>query len=177
MDLADFLKEHAGRLERMPVGAFAVMHADDLVEEEQVEPGVIFCLRCESTKGAPDTAYALSPYYLVYVTESGEIRLNYTHAKRTLDMLKKLSLGRTDPDEEALARFSSLTKDFRDMEAYQRLLAKAVAAITGREEERGVESLFQRGGTVISPDSFRGVEDFEVVSYLIILGSGGGADD
>jgi len=56
------------------------------------------------------------------------------------------------------------------MSLYQNLLAKAVGAITGKAEEKGVESLFQRGGTVLSQDSFRGIDDFEVVSYLIILG-------
>ena len=48
-------------------------------------------------------------------------------------------------------------------------MAKAVAAITGKAEEKGVESLFQRGGTVLSKDSFRGIDDFEVVAYLIVL--------
>jgi len=38
----------------------------------------------------------------------------------------------------------------------------------GKEEEKGVESLFSRGGTVLSKDTFQGIEDFEVISYLII---------
>ena len=55
------------------------------------------------------------------------------------------------------------------MAHYQGLLAKAVAAVTGKAEEQGVESLFQRGGTALSRDSFRGVDDFEVVAYLVVL--------
>ena len=43
-------------------------------------------------------------------------------------------------------------------------------AITGKAEEKGVERLFQRSGTVLSKDSFQGVDDFEVVAYLIVLG-------
>jgi hypothetical protein len=35
-----------------------------------------------------------------------------------------------------------------------------------------VESLFQRGGTVLSKDSFNGIDDFEVISYLVILDRG-----
>ncbi len=85
-------------------------------------------------------------------------------------MLKKLSLGRSQPDEGAVARFNVATCDATDMSHYQNLLAKAVAAITGKAEEKGVESLFQRGGTVLSKESFQGMDDFEVVSYLIILG-------
>ena len=55
------------------------------------------------------------------------------------------------------------------MSHYQGLLAKAVAAVTGKAEEQGVESLFQRGGTALSRDSFRGVDDFEVVAYVVVV--------
>lgn len=179
MDLADYLKEHAGRLENMPPGAFAVTQADDLVEDENLEPGVIFCLRSDNTKVRVDTTYALAPYYLVYVSDSGEVVLNFIHTKQILDALKKISLGRANPDEKAYKRFNDLTRNGKDMSHYQALLAKAVAAITGKAEEKGVESLFQRGGTVISKDAFKGIDDFEVVAYLIILSedsrSGGSA--
>ena len=169
MDLAQYLKEHADLLENMPPGAFAVTHRDDLFEEEGLEPGVIFCLRSESTKMTVDSTYALAPHYLVWVSESGETQMTFTQAKRILDLLKKLSIGRSQPNEGAVTRFRAVTRDGTDMSRYQALLGKAVTAITGKAEEKGVESLFQRGGTVLSNESFQGVDDFEVVSYLIIL--------
>jgi len=171
MDLAEYLKENADLLEQIPFGAFAVTHIDDLIEEEGLEPGVIFCLRSESAKINSDSTYALAPYYLVWLSESGEVQMNFTQAKKILDLFKKFILGRSQPDAGAMARFNAATKDATDMSKYQALLAKAVAAITGKAEEKGVESLFQRGGTVLTKDSFKGIEDFEVVSYLIILGS------
>ena len=61
------------------------------------------------------------------------------------------------------------------MSHYQSLLAKAVAAITGKAEEQGVESLFQRGGTALDSAAFQGIDDFEVVAYLILLGPSGEA--
>jgi superfamily II DNA or RNA helicase len=170
MDLAEYLKEHADRLEHMPPGAFAVTHIDVLIEEEGLEPGVIFCLRNESAKISTDSTHALAPFYLVWVSESGEVQMNFTQAKKILDLLKKLSLGRSQPDEGAVARFNVATHDATDMSKYQALLAKTVAAITGKAEEKGVESLFHRGGTVLSKESFQGMDDFEVVSYLIIMG-------
>jgi hypothetical protein len=117
-----------------------------------------------------DSANALAPHYLVWVSESGEVQMNFTQAKKILDMLKKLSLGRSQPDEGAVSRFKTATHDAVDMSKYRSLLAKAVATITGKAEEKGVESLFHRGGTVLSKESFQGMDDFEVVSYLIILG-------
>ena len=173
MDLAEYLKWHADLLENMPPGIFAVTHFDDLIEEEGLQPGVIFCLRSESAKVKADSTNALAPYYLVWVSESGEVLMNFTKAKKILDFFKKLSLGRSQPDGGAVARFNIATRDATDMGKYQALLAKAVAAITGKAEEKGVESLFQRGGTVLSKDSFKGIDDFEVVSYLVILANHG----
>ncbi len=168
IDLADYLKEHETRLAQMPFGVFAVAQNDNLLEND-IQPGVIFCLRSENPKIRADSAYAFAPYYLVYVSENGEILLNYHHAKKILDLIKKLSLGQSYPNKNAVARFNAHTRDATDMSRYQTLLAKAVTAITGKAEEIGVESLFQRGGTNITKDSFHGIDDFEVISYLIIL--------
>ena len=69
-----------------------------------------------------------------------------------------------------LKTFNSATRDATDMDHYQVLLAKAVTAITGKTEEKGIESLFHRGGTVLTGDTFQGIDDFEVVSFLVVLG-------
>ena len=171
MDLVEFLKEHAGRLEHMPLGAFAVTTGDDLVDIEDIGPGVIWCLRAENTKVRLDSTYALSPHYLVYVSDDGEVKLNFTSTKRILDVFKKLSLGCSQADDAAVAAFNARTKSGSQMSHYQSLLAKAIAAVTGKAEEKGVESLFQRGGTVLTKDSFQGINDFEVVAYLAIVDS------
>ena len=60
------------------------------------------------------------------------------------------------------------------MEHYQHLLAVAVDNIAGKSEEKGIESLFIRGGTVLSATSSQGIEDFAVVSYLILTDNSGG---
>ncbi len=35
-------------------------------------------------------------------------------------------------------------------------------------EGKGVESLFSRGGTTLDVDRFKGLEDFELISFLVI---------
>ena len=171
MDLSNYLKENPGSIEQMSPGAFAVTDEDDLMEDE-LKPGVLFCLRSENPKVKTDSAYALSPHFLVYVANNGEILLNFSHTKKVLDLWKKMSIGRSNPDNEAVQHFNDITRNVTDMSLYQNLLAKAVAAITGKAEEKGVESLFQRGGTAITQESFKGINDFEVVSYLIVLANG-----
>lgn len=175
MDLADYLKTNAQALEATPLGAFAVTRLDDLVknlvDESRLDSGVIFCLRCDNAKVRIDTADSLTPHYLVYVSDDGETRLNVTNPRKILDLFKKLTLGRSHPDPRAVAAFNAHTRNGADMRHYQGLLAKAVATITGKAEEKGIESLFQRGGTVLTNDSFRGIDDFEVIAYLVILDS------
>ncbi|XVJ60002.1 MAG: DEAD/DEAH box helicase family protein [Tepidisphaera sp.] len=172
MDLTAHLKENADRLERLPLGIFAAASLDDLVEDD-IAPGAVFCLRSANAKFRGDPTYALSPHYLVYVSDDGNVRLNFTSTRQILDLLKKLALGRSSVDEASLAAFNTRTRDGADMTHYQGLLAKGVAALTGKAEEKGVESLFQRGGTVISKEAFQGIDDFEVVAYLAIMPDAG----
>lgn len=173
MDLTEYMKQNSDSLQYMPPGTFAVTRADDLLAEEGLKPGAIFCLRNESGRTIADSAYDLAPYYLVWVSGDGEIQMNFTQSKKILDLLKKLCLGRSLPDEDAVAQFNAVTRDGTDMSEYQSLLGKTVSAITGKAEEKGVESLFQRGGTVLSKGSFQGIADFEVISYLVVLGHAG----
>ncbi|RUW30294.1 helicase, partial [Mesorhizobium sp. M2A.F.Ca.ET.015.02.1.1] len=117
----------------------------------------------------------LSPHYVVHVGEDGEIKLPYTQAKQVLDALKKLSLGRDLPDAEASIRFDKATRFGRDMEPFQKLLARAVASVVGKKEERAVASLFSPGGTHAMKGEFAGINDFEVVAFLVVLPNAEGA--
>ena len=60
------------------------------------------------------------------------------------------------------------------MRAAQDLLAKAVASVVGKKEERAVASLFTPGGTHAMKGEFQGTNDFEVVAFLVVLPEGNG---
>ena len=83
--------------------------------------------------------------------------------------MKRLCLGRDMPDALACARFDKTTREGEDMRATQRLLAAAVASIVGKSEERAVASLFSPGGTHALAGEFAGIDDFEVVAFLVVL--------
>ena len=168
MDLSEYMKGNLSTLERAFSGIFAVVKPDDLVQDNDLETGVIFCLKDDSGKVKTEPSYPLSPYFLVYVTDQGQVKYAYTHAKKSLDIIKKLCVGRHAPDADAIEAFNQQTNNARDMEHYQSLLEIAINSVIGKSEEKGVESLFNRGGTVLTKDSFKGIEDFEVISYLII---------
>ena len=169
MDLSNYLKHHQEELSTLPLGAFSVAIDDELLEDADIKPGAFFCLRSENAKVSVDAAYALNPHFLVYVADDGEVQLNFTQTRRILDVIKKLSLGRSQPDAEAQQRLADATRGGAEMDHYRHLLERAAAAISGKAEEKGVESLFHRGGTAMSGDSHRGLDDFEVVAYLAVL--------
>ncbi len=167
-DLMEFLEKDDGTLKNNPLGLMAVTKIDDLIPEN-IKPGAIFCLKADKLRPASSGMHAMDPYYIVYVTEDGELQYEVEQVKQVVDIFKKLTMGRSQPDPEAIKQFYGKTKKGKDMSLYKNLLAKAVAAITGASEERGVESLFRGGGTLISKDTFKGIDDFEVITFLVIV--------
>jgi hypothetical protein len=103
------------------------------------------------------------------VADSGSVALSFTQAKQLLDRLKQLCRLVDQPDPGVIARFDKATKRGEDMRAAQRLLAAAVASIAGKAEERAIESLFTPGGTHALKGEFAGINDFEVVAFLVVL--------
>lgn len=168
MDLAEYMKDHENVLEQMPIGGRACTTPDEFVSEE-LEAGVIFCLKSDNPNISIDPNYSIAPYYLAFVGADGEVKIPFTKTKGLLDVLKQLSLGNTKSENAAYNAFMKATSQGWKMKDYQFLLEKAVESISGKAEEKGVESLFTRGGTTISKHSFKGVNDFEVVSYLVVL--------
>ncbi len=167
IDLADFLRDGPDALEALPFGVYAVTTTTD----PEISPGMIFCLRAEGAAATRqfEPGYPLVPHYLVHVGEDGAVLLPFTQAKQVLDSLKRLCLGRDMPDADAGAHFDEATRQNEDMHVAQKLLAAAVASIAGKSEEHAIASLFSPGGTHAMASEFAGINDFEVVAFLVVL--------
>jgi hypothetical protein len=55
------------------------------------------------------------------------------------------------------------------MRQAQGLLAAAVSSVVGKSAERAVASLFDPDGTHALKGEFAGMNDFEVLAYLVVL--------
>jgi len=180
MDLSGYMNDKANlaMLEQSPLGMYSAVNIDADLAADGIKPGVIFCLKnIRSGKEAVqvDENYALSPYFLVYVADaeiqgSAAVELNFTQSKKILDLLKRQAFMHTTLDPSAIESLDACTRKGRDMTHYQHLLAVAVDSIAGKSEEKGIESLFSKGGTVLTATSSQGIEDFVVVSYLVLTG-------
>ena len=113
--------------------------------------------------------YPLAPHYVIHVGDDGTVLLPFTQAKQILDRLKKLCIGRDLPDAGACTRYEKDTSGGKDMSKAQQLPAKAVTSVVGRKEERAIASLFTPGGTHAKKGEFQGINDFEVVAFLVVL--------
>jgi len=164
MDLVHYVKEN-GDLDKVPTGLHAVLTPD---EEKGARPGVIFVLRNINESLNPDKQNRLHPFYLVYISESGEVTTNHIDVKKTLDLLRALCKGQSTPIMEACRSFNQATNDGRKMDMYSRLLEEAIRSIVQVKEENDLDSLFTAGGTTALVDSIKGLEDFELVAFVVI---------
>lgn len=168
MDLMEYMKNNKVDLEKAPMGMYAISSIEDEELKEQIKPGVIFTLKQVNHNAKPEESNSLYPYYMVYVYEDGTVRYNYIHTKKILDFYRKLCSGKKEILKDIVKAFNDETNDGKDMNRYSSLLEDAIDNIMGKKEEKGVASLFSKGGTTIQKSLFKGIEDFELVSFLVI---------
>ena len=60
------------------------------------------------------------------------------------------------------------TNDYYKMDHYSSLLKKSIHSILQTEEEKTILSLFRSGGTISGKNKFKGMEDFKLITFLIV---------
>lgn len=168
MDLMDYLNNHREELEKAPKGMYSIVDIPESLEG-QVKPGVIFCLKQINDKEkVKEFNNSLHPNYLVYVKNDGDVMYNHMHNKKILDFYKKLCSGKDIVLEELVNIFNEETNNGINMNDYTMLLQNGISDVIGKKEEQGIMSLFTSGGTNLMGSTLQAVEDFEVISFLII---------
>ncbi len=162
IDLSNLMKKY-GSQESIPSGVHAVVPSSELLKS-----GVVFVLKNINEEVNINKLNRLHPYYLLYITDSGDILFDHIDSKKTLDAMRMLCKDRTEPLLRLCEEISKETEDYHNMDTYSQLLKKAIGSILEVEEEKEVKSLFKSGGTVSSDGKFRGAEDFELISFLIV---------
>lgn len=162
-DLSTALKSYKKELAIAPKGLYAVVSNEILPE---AQPGVIFCFK--QYKDVAIESNSLAPYILLYVTDAGEAFIHYTHAKKVLDVYRKLVLGKKEPEIDAVQLFNEQTSDASEMEHYQDLLKQAVNIIKDKQEEVGFESLFSFGANTLQAQLDLGDDEIELISFLVV---------
>ncbi len=164
MDLLNYVKAH-GDLANMPNGMHAVVSANTAMG---LQPGVIFTLRNRNNGVQVNQHNRLHPYYLVYIDRSGQVVHDHTEVKRLLDLVRSACKGQAEPVLQACQSFNQETSDGRHMQAYSDLLSQTIRSMIDVKEESDLDSLFSGGKTTALTNTISGLDDFELVSFLVI---------
>lgn len=164
MDLLGYLEQHP-ELKRLPNGLHAVVPAQP---ELGLNTGVIFTLRARHPEAHTSQSNRLYPYYLIYINKSGEVVYDYTQAKYLLDIARKACRGKVEPIPEAYEKFNQETNDGRDMSQYSALLDTVIHSIQNVKVEKDIDSLFSGLTTSALVDVVSGLNDFELISFIVI---------
>ena len=164
MDLLNYVKEN-GDLDTMPNGLHAVVPAD---HDKGLPPGIIFALKNIHDSVNINQQNRLHPYYLVYISNEGEIVADHTEVKRLLDLVRTSCKGRSEPIQDVCRLFNARTEDGRNMERQSELLSSAIHSMIDVKEEKDLDSLFTGGRTTALVNTIAGLDDFELIAFLVI---------
>ena len=159
MDLIDYYEENPG-IDSMPHGLHAVATGGD--------PGVIFVLRNVNQGVNIERKNQLHPFYLVYVKDDGEVLHGHLDPKAVLDEMRLLCKGKSEPDRALCDAFNKETKSGKDMRRESKLLEEAVASIIESKEQSDIDSFFSGGTTSFLEEDIDGLDDFELICFLVV---------
>ena len=168
MDLLNYVKTN-GDLASVPGGMHAVVPANPTMG---LHPGVIFTLRNRNHAININQHNRLHPYYLIYIAQDGEIVSNHTEVKKLLDLVRSSCKGQDEPIVQVCRLFNQQTDEGRNMKACSDLLSTAIRSMIDVKEEKDLDSLFSGGKTTALVNTIAGLDDFELVAFLVVQEEG-----
>lgn len=162
LDLLEYIKNHPD-IEKAPFGLNAVVPAN-----EDAPAGVIFVLKNRSDSVNIDNQNRLHPFYMVYISDEGEVICDHLSPKQMLDKMRFLCKGKTQPIPEAYKQFNKETRDGRDMSKFSHLLGEAIASIIEVKDESDIDSFLGGGQVSFLTNEIKGLDDFELICFLVV---------
>lgn len=162
LDLLDYVKIHPD-LEQKPKGLHAVVPS-----REDLPEGVIFVLKNINNSVNIDNQNRIHPFYMVYIGMDGEVICDYLNPKKLLDDIRLLCRGKKQPIKKLYQKFNEETDDGKNMGEMSELLSEAINSIINCKEESDIDSLFAEGGTSALLSAVSGLDDFELICFLVI---------
>ena len=168
MDLLNYVKTN-GDLANVPNGMHAVVPARPAMG---LHPGVIFALRNRNHSVNINQQNRLHPYYLIYISGDGQVIANHTEVKPLLDLVRSSCKGQPEPIQAVCRLFNQQTDEGRNMKACSDLLSTAIRSMIDVKEEKDLDSLFSGGRTTALVNTIAGLDDFELVAFLVVQEEG-----
>lgn len=162
LDLLNYIKENP-KIEDAPKGMNAIVNSKD-----ELEPGVIFVLKNLKEDININGRNRLHPFYMVYISDEGEIILNHLEPKKLLDSFRLLAKDKKEADKNLCREFNKETKNGKKMEKYSNLLEETIKSIIEVKDITDIDSFLSGEDTSFINDRIEGLDDFELISFLVI---------
>ena len=162
LDLLEYINK-GHDIEHTPFGLHAVVAA-----REATPPGVVFVLKNRNNGVNIDHKNQLHPFYMVYISDEGEVVVNHLAPKELLDRLRLLCRGVDAPDMALCREFNKQTRDGRNMKRYSELLGEAINSIINVKQESDIDSFLDGVQGSLFEDTITGLDDFELICFLVI---------
>lgn len=162
LDLLEYVKRHP-EIDKTPFGLHAVTAAAD-----DMPPGVIFVLKNRTNSVNINNQNRLHPFYMVYISDDGEVVCDHLSPKEMLDKMRFLCKGKTEPIVPLYRKFNKETRDGKNMQEVSGLLGQAIASIIQVKEESDIDSFLNGGQVSFLSDTIKGLDDFELICFLVI---------
>ncbi|MCW5961019.1 MAG: DEAD/DEAH box helicase family protein [Pyrinomonadaceae bacterium] len=163
MDLVKYVSAQ-GDLASMPNGLHAIIPPNNF----GLRPGAIFGLKNRNHGVKIAHHNRLHPFYLIYVGNDGEVIVDHTEVKRLLDLVRTSCANHPEPISDVCRSFNEKTDDGRNMNFYSSLLNNAINSIISIKDESDIDSLFSPGRTTALVDPLSGLDDFELIAFIVI---------
>lgn len=164
MDLLNYIEEK-GDISNVSNGMHTVCKKDI---SKNIDNGVIFVLKNINQNVNIEGSNQLHPFYLVHIDKDGEVISNHLNVKNILDTIRYLCKGKDEPIKSVYEPFNEETKDGKYMDKYSNLLSVAISSIVDTKDESDIESLFSSGGTSVLENEIKGLDDFELIAFVVI---------
>ncbi len=164
MDMVTYIKAK-GEPKNVAHGLYCVVKHDD---EKNIPKGVIFVLKNRNPSVNIGNKNRLHPYYLVYLDDEGNVVQDHMNAKTILDVIRSSCKHQTEPIADLCRAYNRETKDGYKMDKYSRLLDKSIQSIMDVKDANDLNTLFNSGSSVLFDAGFKGLEDFELITFVVI---------
>ena len=162
LDLLDYVKKHPD-IENAPLGLHSVVQAT-----KENPPGVIYVLKNRVKDVNIDKRNPIHPFYMVYITDDGNIVCNHLNPKKLLDEMRLLCRNQAEPIAGLYRLFNKETRDGRDMKKYSKLLGEAIVSLVAKKEESQMDSFLNGDFVDFKSEVVKGLDDFELICFLVV---------
>ena len=161
-DLVEYMKENPD-IDHTPHGLHTVVP-----KTEDLPEGVIFVLKNKTGEINIGKKNRLHPFYMVYLDKASNVVTDYLAPKDLLDNLRVLCKGKSVPDKALCKLFNRETADGKRMDAYSKLLDRAVESIVDVRKESAIDSFLGGEQGELFDKTPAGLDDFELVSFFVV---------